>query len=221
MAALDRLEKEGLTEDAVRFCARLLATPAAVWWGCLCLWHVARPQATPELEAALAAAAHWAADPSEAKRREAGLAGEAAGFGTPAGCLAMAAFYSGGSMVDARLPAVAPPPDLAAQTLAASVLLAGAGSRSAEFHRQFISLARGVADGSLLCPPDREERPATSIKDNKKSGPLLAAGFEAPSTPRPPAPDDLNESISPNDWGDKSVGDWGNKTISGDSDDAD
>jgi hypothetical protein len=183
MGALDLLEKEGLTEDAIRFCARFLATRAAVWWGCLCLWHVERPQPAEKLEAALAAAAHWAGDPSETKRRDSGRAGESASFGTAAGCLAMAAFYSGGSMLDAKLPAVAPPPDLAAETVAAAVLLAGGGPpTSPQLHRQFIALARGVADGSLPLP-DADKEQAAKRRNEDKPGQMLAAGFDLPAEP--------------------------------------
>jgi hypothetical protein len=160
---LDLLEKSELTEDAIRFCARMFSKRAAVWWGCLCLWHVSRPQPAANLEAAVAASVRWTADPDEANRRAAGRAGEQAGFSTAAGCLAMAAFYTGGSMVDADAPVVPPPPDLAAETVDSAVLLAGGGPPASQaLHRQFITLARGVASDALPWPPSSKSSPPAS-----------------------------------------------------------
>src|SRR5579871_5960995 len=79
-----------LPEDAIRLLAVSLPKREAVWWGCLCV-RPALPTPTPEPAAkALAAAERWVKDPSEANRRLAEAAAEAAGYGTAAGCLAAA-----------------------------------------------------------------------------------------------------------------------------------
>jgi hypothetical protein len=91
------LEKQQFV-DAVRFLAHVLPKREAVWWACLCARSAAGSGAPAPQTAALQAAERWVADPSEANRRAAQDAAEAAELGTPAGCAAMAAFWSGGSM---------------------------------------------------------------------------------------------------------------------------
>jgi hypothetical protein len=74
--------------------------------------------------AAVQAAERWVADPSEANRRAAQAASEAAGLGTPAGCAAMAAFWSGGSLAPPEAPVVPPGEILTAHGSAGPVMLA-------------------------------------------------------------------------------------------------
>src|SRR6266849_9173500 len=91
--------------DALRFLAHCLPKRRAVWWGCLCLWRTHGPEpavksspiAGPEA-VALAAAARWVKQPWEENRLRAETPGREAGLKTAAGCLAMASFWSGGSM---------------------------------------------------------------------------------------------------------------------------
>ena len=42
-AYFQALVGQGLYRDAVQFAAHWLPKPAAVWWGCLCVWASARP----------------------------------------------------------------------------------------------------------------------------------------------------------------------------------
>lgn len=148
-AYLDLLGQKELYPDAIRFTAQWLSKQAAVWWGCLCTWEVCRPQPPGPIAAALKAAVHWVQDPSEENRRAAEAAGEAAGPGTPAGAVALAAFWSGGNMSRADLPQVPPPPLLTGTTIAAAVLLAAAQSPTpaAVSCCRFLQLGREVAAG--------------------------------------------------------------------------
>jgi len=139
-----------LYADAIQFVAHRLPHREAVWWGCLCVWKMSRPDAPEEVAAALKAAVGWVIDPSENHRRAAETAGQAAGSDTPAGCVAFAAFYSGGSMLPANLPEVKPPPFLTAKTLAAGLRVAAAQGpvdQGAACHRLFLQLAGDVAKG--------------------------------------------------------------------------
>src|SRR5207237_10478430 len=97
-AFFDLLVQHEQFGDAVRFLAHALPKRAAIWWGCLCLWDMCWPEPAEVVEAAVRAAVQWVLDPSEPHRRAAEKAGRAAGFQTAAGCLAMAAFWSRGSM---------------------------------------------------------------------------------------------------------------------------
>src|SRR5689334_7381268 len=86
-----------LAEDAIRFLAAALPKREAVLWGLACVRH-ALPKPSPEATKALALAERWAKEPSEANRRACEPAAAAAGHGTAPGCLADAAFWSGGSL---------------------------------------------------------------------------------------------------------------------------
>ena len=63
------------------------------------------PEPSPEAAAALEAARAWVIDPKDEKRRATFPAAEAAEMGTPAGCTAAAAYFSGGSLAPPNLPA--------------------------------------------------------------------------------------------------------------------
>ena len=67
----DQLVSQEQYVKAVQFLAHALPKRAAVWWGCLCVWHVARPE-PPELVATvLRGALRWVLEPSEENRRAA------------------------------------------------------------------------------------------------------------------------------------------------------
>lgn len=149
-AYFDLLVRGGLCKDALRFTARWLSKREAVWWGCLCAWDRDRPEPEESRDRALRAAVRWVLDPSEENRQAARAVGKTAGAGTPAGGVALAAFYSGGSMSYLDLPAVEPPEDLTAQTIASAVSLAahlGKPSQHDARLRQFLRLGLEVALG--------------------------------------------------------------------------
>ncbi len=149
-AFLQALIAEHLHDDAVKFMAHALPKREAVWWGCLCVWKTCRPQPSAKEAAALEAAVHWVIEPAEEHRRHAEAAGLKAGADTPAGGLALAAYWTEGSMAPAGQPEAAPPPFLTAQTLAAVLTLAAAQAKDvplAEHQRLFLQLGREVAGG--------------------------------------------------------------------------
>jgi hypothetical protein len=145
----DALVAAPLAEDAIRFLAAALPKREAVGWGCLCV-REALPNPLPEPAAkALAAAEKWVKDPSEANRRAAEAAADLAGYGTPAGCLAAAAFWSGGSLAPPNLAPVVPRDDLTGQAVAGAVLLAAvADPAKADAARQrFLAVGQDVVAG--------------------------------------------------------------------------
>jgi uncharacterized protein DUF6931 len=150
----DLLVEREQFSDAIRFLAHVLPKRLAVWWGCLCLWHVSRPAADAKLAAVLEAATRWVLEPSESNRRAAEQPGRAAGLDTPAGCLGMAVFWSDGSMGRADLPPIPPPETLTAKTVAGSILMAaalsGGGPVRTRCRRQFVAMGREVAEGTAL-----------------------------------------------------------------------
>jgi hypothetical protein len=141
-----------LYRDATHFVAHLLPKRDAVWWGCLCAWHAARPTPPREVGDALEAAVRWVRDPSEANRRAAQAPGEKVGASNAAGAVALAAFWSGGSMSRPDLPAVPPPEPLTSNAIAGAVLAAAASGDPAQLnqrHRQFLHWGADVANQKI------------------------------------------------------------------------
>lgn len=168
--------------DAIRFLAYALPKREAVWWACLCARKVADPGMPEEQTAALRGAEAWVVDPTEENRRAAMPLAEAAGLGTPAGCAAMAAFWSGGSLAPPNVPAVPPADHLTAHGAAGSVMFAAVISQPEKApakYQTFFELGLGVAEGRL-----RWGAPPTEAR---KAPVEPAPARPAPTTP-PPRP---------------------------------
>lgn len=116
------LEERRLFLEAVRVLAFSLPRRTGVLWAHQCVSEqgVAKTEAE---QSALAAALAWAKDPTEKNRQAANEASEAAGKYTPPGWVAMAAFWSDGSLAPPHLPEVPPDPLLGNQAVAAALLL--------------------------------------------------------------------------------------------------
>ncbi|MFO0947232.1 MAG: hypothetical protein U1D30_15025 [Planctomycetota bacterium] len=145
------LVKGELFGDAIAFMAHLLPKREAVWWGCLCVEYVSNGKLPPVEEAALAGAVRWAMDPSEPNRRAAQALGKAAKASTPAGSVALAAFWSGGSISLPDLPEVPPQPKQSAQAITGALKIAATRlppDQKVTCQRQFLALAMEVANGS-------------------------------------------------------------------------
>lgn len=150
-AFLDALIEKHQFPDAVRFLAHALPKREAVWWACLCTRAVAGSSAPPKISAALQTAEKWVVDPSEENRRAAMPAAEAAEFKTPAGCAAVAAFWSGGSLGPPNVPVVPPGEYLTAHGVAGAVMLAAVQpepEQAAEKYRKFLAQGIEVAKGT-------------------------------------------------------------------------
>lgn len=147
---LARLLTKKLFPDALSVAAHMLPKREAIWWGALCVWHGLRPKPGEKVDGALRAVLTWLREPREANRRAVQAAGEAATAANPAGAVAMAAFYSEGSISLPELPAVHPPPLLAQNTVAGAVLLTASMAAHDQFDnlcRHFVGMALEVAQG--------------------------------------------------------------------------
>src|SRR5579872_1008171 len=122
----DALVVAHLDDDAIRFLAAALPKREAVGWGVLCVKDGIVKPVEPTASKALAAAEAWVKEPSEANRRNAETAAEAAGYGTVTGCLAAAAFWSGGSLTPSHLAPVPPKDELTGTAVVGAILLASA-----------------------------------------------------------------------------------------------
>ncbi len=159
---LDVLIENGEFHDAVRFLAYALPKREAVWWACLCARNASGANPPASILAALNAAEAWASDPSEENRRAAMPVAEAVGFATPAGCVAVSAFWSGGSLGPANLPIIPPDETLTAHGVSGSVILSAVmvePEKAPEKFRVFLSQGIGVAEGIRPVPSPSPSRP--------------------------------------------------------------
>jgi hypothetical protein len=120
---VEALAGDGHPEDAVRLLAHLLPRREAVLWAWSCAKRSALPDAAPSLATCLGATEKWIAQPTDDHRRAAMTAAQDAKVGTPAGAAGLAAFLTGESLAPAAYPPAPPAEFLAAQAVAASVML--------------------------------------------------------------------------------------------------
>ncbi len=157
-AYFEALASGGHFADAVGFLSASLPHREAVWWACRCAREAlgADLPGDANAEAALRAAEAWAVSPGDVNRRKAMPAAEAAGFGHPAGCVALAAFLSGGSIVPPTLKEVPPPDHVCARAVVGSILLAASKAEPramAPTLRKFLDLGLAVARGEERWKP--------------------------------------------------------------------
>ena len=115
------LLKSGTPEEAITFCAYLLATRESVWWGHECLAHFANAltERDPQL---LDLVENWVREPNEDTRYAAMEAGLACEPKTAGAWLSLAAGWSGGSMSEREQPPVPPPPHLSSRMVNIAIL---------------------------------------------------------------------------------------------------
>ncbi|MGQ0484952.1 MAG: DUF6931 family protein [Hyphomicrobiales bacterium] len=123
LAFLQLLANGPTPEDAIGFCSYLLPRREAVWWGCQCIRSSAPPVAERDIEL-LRLSERWVEVPEEENRRAALTAGMAAAVKSAAAWTALAAAWSGGSMVEDPERPVPPPNFLTAHAVRAAVLTA-------------------------------------------------------------------------------------------------
>lgn len=147
---LEALLAKSLVQDAVKFLAHALPKQESVWWACQCI-RAANPKAEPKALEALAATEKWVADPTDENRRAAMKAGEAAKPETAAGCAALAAFLSGGSLGPPEVAAIPPDERLTGNTASGAIILASVATepqKAPEKLRGFVDQGLQIAAGT-------------------------------------------------------------------------
>jgi hypothetical protein len=155
-AYVDALLEAEQAADAIRFLAHALPKREGVWWAWVCARRSAGEEPPPEQRLALDATERWLKQPAEENRRPLLEIAEQADVGSPAGCAALAAFFSGGSIAPPTAPEVAPPPLASARAIAGSVILAGVikePEKAPEKYQSFLAQGLGVVDRLKLWPP--------------------------------------------------------------------
>jgi len=165
---IDALLAENKTAAAIDFLAHALPPRETIWWGCLCVEHVSGSRLSGVDTAAHKTAVRWVLDPSDENRRGSKSPGEAAGLRSPAGGLAMAANWTGGSLAPPlqtnnpkvpQPPPVPPGPFVPAKAVSGAILLAttrGDPGKIPQHRRAFVELGIGVAEGRFTWPEKRK-----------------------------------------------------------------
>jgi hypothetical protein len=134
-------------EDAITFSSYLLEHREAVWWGHQCLTTLSEHLAPGDLQM-MGLAEDWVRQPDEPHRNTALEGGMASATRTPGVWIALAAGWSGGSMLGPDAVPVTPPPYLTAKAVNAGVLgvlaRADRGERAATL-KTFVDMAIRLA----------------------------------------------------------------------------
>jgi hypothetical protein len=184
---LAALAAAGHWPDALRVVAFGLTKREAVWWAARCVRRVPELTEGAANAPSLAACEKWAADEADASRRACYAAAEAAEFSTAAGCAAMAAFWSGGSIAPAgALTPVAAAAHLSQVSAATAAVLAAVSVRPEEARQrfeEFVALGHEVAAGTNRWA---EAAPPPPVAAARPAPP--------PASPPPPPPPQSRQS---------------------------
>jgi hypothetical protein len=150
-SAIAALIKAGFLIEAARVFAHALPKREAVWWACMCALHTAPEPLPPADLKARELAEKWVRSQADDIRRAAMQEATTAGFQSPEAWAAVAAFWSGDSLVpvDAQMK-VAPPPHLTGVAVAGAVTLAAVRIKPARKDQRlnlFLGSARDIAAG--------------------------------------------------------------------------
>lgn len=124
-AYVELLAGAGLLDDAIKVLAYHLKPRLTVWWGWECVQKSAGDQLKPDELIAFNAAYEWIANPLDPIRRTAHQCAENAKMQGAGSWIAMAAFWSGDSLMPANLPKVPPPATLPGQAVSVALTIAG------------------------------------------------------------------------------------------------
>lgn len=149
------LEAKQMFAKAVRVQAQLLPKRLAVWWGVHCVGAACGETLARSDADAKDAAAAWVKEPNEKHRRACEAAANRTKFDGPGSWLAMAAFWSGGSLMAPEMNAVEPDEKLTGQAVSSSLMIAavaGNPTKAKDRYRSFLAAAPDIASGKIPLP---------------------------------------------------------------------
>ncbi len=149
--AIEQLSASGDLLEGVQFMARWLTKREAVWWGAMCLWQSRRPQMSAPAEATLQAIVQWVLEPDEDKRYLVREKSRVVKATEPVSALAMALFFSGGSISKPGLPEVEPDSDATADMVAKTLRLVAMrvpDYRLDDAYQQFLRIGMEIVAGT-------------------------------------------------------------------------
>jgi hypothetical protein len=147
---VDLLESQGLFKDAIHFLTHGFPIHLTIRWGCGCSRELLSIKQIEEWKASLQAADNWLNAPGDQTRWDARNAAEKSNMSSPIDLIAMAAFFSGGSIAPPDAPATLPPPYLASKLAGGAiqmVVLAQHPEKAAERYRRTLQISREIVKG--------------------------------------------------------------------------
>ena len=154
-----RLVAEECWADARRVLAHGCPNERAIWWGCLVAADVNQQTPMREIEMVLPVVLRFVVDPTDENRRAAAMTGKLVPVSTLAGALAMATYFSGGSVSLPQLPVVHPRPFVTGRLVGVAVYLASVKRDAARYKdhlRRYLAMGEDVARGRLLWNSDKQ-----------------------------------------------------------------
>ena len=121
---VDQLEEQALYEDALRFLAHKLPIDAGIKWAVASVRDLQAPDQKDRKNDPLEAAEAWIKAPGDPARWTAKDAADKARETSTASLIALAVFFSGGSITAPEAPEVHPPPYAAQKMVAGSIQVA-------------------------------------------------------------------------------------------------
>ena len=118
---LQILQNNSLFRDAISFRAHELPVDGAIKWGATCVRELRAPPNKQDGQESLDSVEQWLRTPNDATRWAAKTSADKAAISSPADCLAMAVFFSGGSMTPPGSPETPPPPHASPRLVAGSI----------------------------------------------------------------------------------------------------
>ena len=141
--------------QAVRVQAHLLERRLAVWWGLLCVDDASNPPLPPPEAAAVKAARTWVEQPGESNRRHCEAVASKTKYDGPGSWLAMAAYWSGGSIAPPEMAEVPPDEKLTGQAVTSSLMIAAVlhdPTKAKARYRSYLAKALDVSSGKSPLP---------------------------------------------------------------------
>lgn len=114
--------------EAAQVLGKLMPAREGVWWAAQCVASSFGKSPKPQEVRALRAAERWVTEMTEDSRYECFEAAKKARLGSPANCVAMAAFLCGPSLAPQGEDIVPPAPDFPAKMIAGTVMAASLSS---------------------------------------------------------------------------------------------
>lgn len=121
---IDVLTENKLYKDAIKFLAHGLPIQLTIKWGCACVDELSSPGNKKSGEKCLDAAKTWVASPSDDNRRKAKAASDEVKEPAAEYLIALAVFYSGGSITPLGAQETPPPPFFGNRMAANSIQIA-------------------------------------------------------------------------------------------------
>lgn len=152
---IDTLIEQKQFADAISVLAFYLPKHQAVEWAHRCVQELLGDELSPDEQAVMLASQQWIDEPTEEHRRAAQAAAEENEFQSIPCWVALAAFWSGGSLAPPDSPAVPPDERLTSQGVSAAMVMTathGDATKSEEKYQQILKTGQAILGSAAPLP---------------------------------------------------------------------